>query len=60
MWIIREFNYKLIEVSHVEIGMKLLKLWNLEVQFWVPILKAIGITAKIEHENELKFGPSPK
>jgi len=40
--------------------MKLLKLWNLEVQLWVPILKAIGITEKIEHENELKFWPSPK
>jgi len=47
MWIIREFNYKFIEVSHVEIGIKLLKLWNLEVQFWVPILRAIGITEKL-------------
>jgi len=46
MHIFREFNYKLIEVSHVEIGIKLLKLWNLEVQFWVPILKGIGITEK--------------
>jgi len=44
---IREFNHKFIEVSHVQIGMKLLKLWNLEVQFWVPILKAIGITKKL-------------
>jgi len=43
MWIFREFN----QISHVEIGFKLLKLWNLDVQFWVPILTAIGITKKV-------------
>jgi len=43
MWIIRELNHKLIEVSHVEIGIKLIKLWNLKVQFWDPI----GITEKL-------------
>jgi len=52
MHIFREFNYKLIEVSHVEIGIKLLKLWSLEVQFWVPILTAIGITEK----SNMKMG----
>jgi len=39
---IREFNYKLIEVFHLKIGKKVLKLWNLEVTFWVPFLKPIG------------------
>jgi len=33
MWFIRQFNHKFVEVSHVEIGIKLLKLWILEVQF---------------------------
>jgi len=46
MWTIREFKYKFIEVSHIEIGIKILKLWSLEVQFWVPFLTAIGITEK--------------
>jgi len=46
MQIIREFKYKFREVSHFKIGIKLPKLWNLEVQFWVPILKTIGITEK--------------
>jgi len=46
MWIIRELHHKFIEVSHVEIGIKLRELWNLEVQFWVPILTTIGITEK--------------
>jgi len=41
MQIIREFNGKLIEVSHVQIGIQLLKLWNLEVEFWGIILKPI-------------------
>jgi len=49
---IREFNHKFIKVSHVEIGMKLLKLWNLEVQFWISILIAIGITEK----SDMKMG----
>jgi len=52
MWIIREFNYKFIEVSHVEIGIKILKLWSLEVQFWVSILTTIGITEK----SNMKMG----
>jgi len=52
MWIIRELNHKFIEVSHVEIGIKLLKFWKLEVQFWVPILTAIGITEK----SNMKMG----
>jgi len=46
MWIIRELNHKFTEVSHVETGIKLLKSRNLEVQFWVPILTAIGIIEK--------------
>jgi len=46
MWIIREFHQNIIEVSRVQIGKKLPKLWNLEVQFWSPILKAIGSTEK--------------
>jgi len=52
MQIIRKFNYKFKEVSHVEIGIKLLKLWNLEVQFLVPILKTIGNTVK----SNMKMG----
>jgi len=42
MQIIREFNGKLIEVSHVKIGIQLLKLWNLEFEFWGIVLKPIG------------------
>jgi len=52
MWIIREFKHKFVEVCHVEIGIQLLKLWNLEVQFWVPILATIGITEK----SNMKMG----
>jgi len=44
MYIIREFDHKSIEVYHVEIGIQLPKLWKLEVQFWVPIMKPIGTT----------------
>jgi len=31
---IREFNHKLINVSHVEIGIQLIKLCNVEVPFF--------------------------
>jgi len=33
MWNIREFNHKLIKVSHFKIYVQLQKLWNLEEQF---------------------------
>jgi len=46
MQIIREFHHKFIEVSHFKIGIKLPKLWNLEVQFWGPVLKPTGNTKK--------------
>jgi len=49
---IREFQQKLIEVSHVQMGIHLPKLWNLEVQFWASILKTIR---KIGHENGSKL-----
>jgi len=49
---IREFNHELIEVSHVQIGIQNLKLWNLEVEFWVPILIVMGTT---ENSN-MKMG----
>jgi len=52
MQIIREFDHKLMEVSHFKIGTKLPKLLNLEVQFWVPILKPIGNTEK----SNMKMG----
>jgi len=52
MQIFREFNPKLIEVSHIKIGVQLLKLWKLEVQFWVPILETIGSTEK----SDMKMG----
>jgi len=52
MQIIRKFNHNFKKVSHVEIGIKLLKLWNLEVQFGVPILKTIGNTKK----SNMKMG----
>jgi len=42
----KEFNHKLIEISHVKIEIRLQKLWDLEVQFWVPIRKAIRNTEK--------------
>jgi len=51
----REFNHKLKKISHFKIGVQILKLWNLEVQFWVPILETIGNTEKFEHENALKL-----
>jgi len=57
MQIIRKFNYKFKEVSRVEIGVKLLKLWNLEVQFWVPILKTIGNTVKPNMKMGYNFDP---
>jgi len=41
MQIIREFNHKFIEVSHIKIGIQLLKLWINEVQFLVPILHCL-------------------
>jgi len=31
----------------MKIGVKLLKLWNLEIQFWAPILKAIVNSKKM-------------
>jgi len=46
MKIIRKFNHKFIDVSHVKIGIQLLNLWNLRVQLWAPILKATGNTEK--------------
>jgi len=49
---IREFNHKLIEVFHIKFEIQLPKLWDLEVQFWVPILKAIGNTEK----SNMKIG----
>jgi len=42
MQMIREFNHKFNEVSHLTIAIQIPKLWNLEVQFWVPILKTVG------------------
>jgi len=36
MQIIREFSHKFIQVSHLKIGIKLPKLWNLEVRFEIP------------------------
>jgi len=49
---IREFHQKVIEVSHFKIGIKLTKLWNVEVQFWVTILKTIENTEK----SNMKMG----
>jgi len=49
---VREFNHKLIVVSHVQIGIQILKLWNLELEFWVPVLIVIGTT---ENSN-MKMG----
>jgi len=55
MYNIREFNHKLIQVSHVEIGIQLIKLWNEEV----PILGSHSENrwnyGKIVQENGLKF-----
>jgi len=50
---VREFNHKLIEVFHVQIGIQKLKLWNLEVEFWVPILLAMG---KHTENSNMKMG----
>jgi len=60
MQIFREFNPKLIEVSHIKIGVQLLKLWNLEVQIWVRILKSIGITKKLYMKMGWKCDPLSK
>jgi len=49
---ISELNHKLIEVSHDEIAIQLLKLWNLEVQFWGPILNTIANSKK----SNMKMG----
>jgi len=46
MYNIKKLIHNLIEVSRVLIGINLLKVWNLQVPFWVPILKAMGITEK--------------
>jgi len=43
---IRKFNHKLIEVSHVLIGIQLPKIWDLEVQLLGPIPKVIGNSKK--------------
>jgi len=43
---VKKFNHKIIEVFHVQIGIQKLKLWNLEVEFWVPILIVVGTTEK--------------
>jgi len=60
MQIIREFLHNLTEVSHMKIGIQLPKLWNLEVQFWVPIFAGHWIYGKMEHENGFKIWPPPK
>jgi len=52
MYIIRKFNHKLIEGSHIKFEIQLPKLWDLEVQFWVPILKTTGNTEK----SSMKIG----
>jgi len=41
---VREFKRKLIEVSHGKIGIQILKLWNLELEFWAQILIVMGTT----------------
>jgi len=41
MQIIREFNHEFKEVSHVQIGFQLPKLWNLKVEFWSIVLEPI-------------------
>jgi len=57
MQIIRECEHKFIEVSHFKIGIKLPKLRNLEVQFWVTILKTIGNTEKSNMKMGKNFDP---
>jgi len=54
-----EFNYKFIEVSHVEIEIQLLKLWKLEVQFWAPFWKPLEIWKNLTW-NGFKFRLSSK
>jgi len=49
-----------MEVSHVKIGLQELKLWNLEVQFWVPILTSTGITEKSNMKIVSNFDPRQK
>jgi len=58
MQIIRKFHYKCKEVSHDEIVTKLLKLWNLEVQFLGSHTENHWNCGKIEHENGLKLKKS--
>jgi len=48
---IKEFNHNFIEVSNFKIGIQLLKLWNVEVQFW-GAMKPIGSTEK----SNMKMG----
>jgi len=50
MQIIREFNHKFKEVSHVQIEFQLPKLWNLEVEFWGIVLKPNGNNEKSNME----------
>jgi len=47
MYIVREFNHQSIKASHFKIGIQYLKLWNLEEQFWGPILKPIENREKV-------------
>jgi len=49
---IREFKHKLIEVSHVQIAIQVLKLRNLEVRFWGIVLNPIGNNGK----SNMKMG----
>jgi len=49
---LKEFKHKFIEVSQFKIGIKLPNLWNVEVQFWVLILKPIRNTEK----SNMKMG----
>jgi len=47
-----------MQASHFKIRNKLPELWNQEVQFWVPILKTIGITEKVNMKKGSKFRPT--
>jgi len=38
MQLVRKFNHNSLDVWHIEIGLKLVKLWASEVKFWVTIL----------------------
>jgi len=51
MQIIRQFHLKFIEQSHIKIGLQLLKLWNLEVQFLGSHSISHLKYGKIEHKN---------